>query len=608
VRCEDCHHVFVAEGRAAAPPVAEDGIQDSPRRPPPAPPRPREPAPRPRPHKEQPAGRGASAGAVLAAVTLTAVAAFAAGAGAVWWTLSRPAAPDALPAAAPDPAPPKPAEQAKAGPKPPPGPDLNLALRYRWDGGGTHAYRVSIEADKGDFVETWEGHAIYTVRRDDDARFTITTRGGLESRRRTKQGGVQLPGLGLPGMPGFPGFHLPGGFEEREVRMSASGHLLKRCGGSPLPLALGDLTELVIDELPEDGALRRQADDSCVLSETGQGLFPGLPRGMPGLGPPGFPRGPLDPFDPFGMRPATVRAEVQTVCTRGAAAGDTATLHKRYEIKSEAPAGAAPRFRVLAEGPLTFAVKAGMPKALELKGELSETAGNIVARVPFTLTYRLLEGDERERVLNPPPPPKPPPPEPPKPLTEAELTKALAGLKSGDRAERREALDRLANAKPAERRAEVARAIEALLTGNDHFTGRSAAKALGVWGDKESVPVLLKLLDDDDVFVCRDVLAALGQLKDERAIEPIARRLKDFKYLHPAGEALRAMGGKAEKAVIPYLKDPEVFVRLEACRILEEIGTKDSEAALKEAADKDDFVEGPAKAALQAIAARRPPE
>jgi len=82
-------------------------------------------------------------------------------------------------------------------------------------------------------------------------------------------------------------------------------------------------------------------------------------------------------------------------------------------------------------------------------------------------------------------------------------------------------------------------------------------------------------------------------------------RLRDFKDLHAAGEALRALGGKAEKAVIPYLKDPEGFVRVEACRTLGEIGTQDSEAALKEAADKDDILEGPARAALRAIAARR---
>jgi hypothetical protein len=541
----------------------------------------------------------------------TAVVAFAAGAGAVWWTLSRPAAPDARPAAAPDPAPPKPAEQAKAEPKPPPGPDLNLALRYRWDGGGTHVYQVSVEADQGDHVEVWEGHAIYTVRRDgraapgaDDATFTLTTRGGLGGRRRTKPGGLLPPGIELPVIPAFPRGPFPGNLADKEVRMDASGRLLKRGNGTPLPLALGDLSELVIDALPDTGALRRQVDDTCTLSESRDALFPGLPRGLPPdfFDDPGLP-GPM--FGPFGPRPATYRAQVQTVCTRGAAAGDTATIHKRYEIKTEERAGAAPRFRLAAEGPITFAVKAGMPRALELKGEVTETVGNVTTHVPLTLTYRLLEGDERERVLNPPPPPKPEPPEPPKPLTEAELAKVLAGLKSGIRPERREALDRLASAKPGECRAEVARAVEALLTGDDTFTRMSAAKALGVWGDKESVPVLLKLLDDEDVFVCHGALAALGQLKDERAAEPIARRLKDFKNLHAAGEALRALGGKAEKVVIPYLRDPEVFVRVEACRILGEIGTQDSEAALKEAAGRDDILEGPARAALRAIAARR---
>src|SRR5581483_4821807 len=192
---------------------------------------------------------------------------------------------------------------------------VNLALRYRWDGGGTHVYQVSVEADQGDHVEVWEGHAIYTVRRDgrtapgaDDATFTLTTRGGLSGRRRTKPGGLLPPGIELPVIPAFPRGPFPGNLADKEVRMDASGRLLKRGSGTPLPLALGDLSELVIDPLPDTGALRRQVDDTCTLSESRDALFPGLPRGLPPdfFDDAGLP-GPM--FGPFGPRPATYRAQ-----------------------------------------------------------------------------------------------------------------------------------------------------------------------------------------------------------------------------------------------------------------------------------------------------------
>jgi hypothetical protein len=67
--------------------------------------------------------------------------------------------------------------------------------------------------------------------------------------------------------------------------------------------------------------------------------------------------------------------------------------------------------RLSGEGPITFAIKAGMPTDLEFKGTLTLTTGNLPARIPLTLTYRLLEGAERERALNPPPVPREAPPE-----------------------------------------------------------------------------------------------------------------------------------------------------------------------------------------------------
>jgi hypothetical protein len=325
----------------------------------------------------------------------------------------------------------KQAEPARAQARPPARPDLAVPLRYRWDGGGEHVYAVRVEADEADFRDVWEGNYTYTVARRDPPRFpapaaagaetfTVTARGAL-SRKREPRAGAFFPPAALmppegPLFPGLPGLALPA--EERdEVQMDASGRVLDKVGGTALPLLLGDVARLVIDPLPEVGQLTREVNDTCTLVESrDNGL--GLPMGprLGGFGPPGFPPRlpvrrpalPGAPFGPVGLLPATYEANERTVCTRGASAGDAVVIHRRYELKSEAVPGFPPRVQLTGEGPITFAVKEGMPKALEFKATLTVNAGNQATRVPLTLTYRLLEGAERDRAAKPPAPPADP--------------------------------------------------------------------------------------------------------------------------------------------------------------------------------------------------------
>src|SRR5262249_987200 len=105
------------------------------------------------------------------------------------------------------------------------------------------------------------------------------------------------------------------------------------------------------------------------------------------------------------------------------------------------------------------------------------------------------------------------------------VDKALYQLKSPDFFRRSEAARRLKEMRPDERREEVARALVALLNDDNAFTRESAAEALCVWGTKESVPALLRALNHKHSR--RAVICALGRLKDNRAIEPLAEFLND---------------------------------------------------------------------------------
>lgn len=133
----------------------------------------------------------------------------------------------------------------------------------------------------------------------------------------------------------------------------------------------------------------------------------------------------------------------------------------------------------------------------------------------------------------------------------------------------------------------VAKALEPFLSDSHPFVRRDAFKALSRWGSKDNVPALLVFLADNKSSLQRhEVIAFLGNLKDPRAAEPLARRLTNFSDSGHASKALQAIGPAAEDAVLPFLKDKDRRARDEAVRILAAIGTREkSLPALTEAAN-----------------------
>jgi HEAT repeat protein len=198
----------------------------------------------------------------------------------------------------------------------------------------------------------------------------------------------------------------------------------------------------------------------------------------------------------------------------------------------------------------------------------------------------------------------------PRLLTTAELDKILADLRSDKGFAHREAAKRLTQVVPVQaRRAEVSFTLEPLLFHNSSFDQEAVAHALGVWGTAESVAPLIKVLDDKFPTVRGAAMDALVALHDDRAIDPIARRLPDHADRSRARHSLEMFGPAAEKAVVPYLSDKDKGLRIEACHILQNIGSRDSTAALegvvKSAGRFDTDLVKAANEALAAIAARQ---
>jgi hypothetical protein len=203
--------------------------------------------------------------------------------------------------------------------------------------------------------------------------------------------------------------------------------------------------------------------------------------------------------------------------------------------------------------------------------------------------------------LRPEDPPKKHDPDP-------EMIQLMLDLKSADNNRRGNAVRRLAQMRPDENRAEVARALEELL--QNPRTRDGVPEALAVWGTKESVPVLAKALAASqvfgEVFYRQALLRALGNFKDERAAEAAASRLHDHFENGEATIALEKIGSAGEPALIRLLKHPDAGTRERVCNILKVVGSKKSIAPLQEATkDANGGVARAAEQAWKIIAARQ---
>lgn len=184
------------------------------------------------------------------------------------------------------------------------------------------------------------------------------------------------------------------------------------------------------------------------------------------------------------------------------------------------------------------------------------------------------------------------------------VTKSLFRLKSSSSRRRAEGARKLIETLPDDRRAQVASALEPLLSDADQHTRTTAIEALGVWGTKDTVPILLKAMQEKETRGA--AIKALGRLKDPRAVEPLADRMEDFFERSEAIEALKKIGPPAEDAMIQRLGHTNGDVRQASCEVLKVIGTKKSLPVLEKVAAENDFFLSPkAKEAIKAIEMRQ---
>lgn len=119
-----------------------------------------------------------------------------------------------------------------------------------------------------------------------------------------------------------------------------------------------------------------------------------------------------------------------------------------------------------------------------------------------------------------------------------------------------------------------------------------------------AVDVLLKLLRDWDVR--KSAIMALGRIRDERVLEPLMQQLRNDEFMEDATDALVNLGEPSLPGLIKALKDKEELVRKQAVIALGRIKSPEAiDPLIEMLQNKDWFTRLTAAAALEAIGHER---
>jgi hypothetical protein len=457
--------------------------------------------------------------------------------------------------------------------------DAGKDLQYRFKAGETYIYSVTVVGEIGSTTETTKGQVQFTAKSAGADQIQLIPHVVLSKQVRAPAGRRVGKGPMLPRMPRMPTpFMRKGRFiTARELVIDPSGKILRFSGETSLPLLLGTAEQLVVEPLSKGEKTWRQ-DKDVVIVESDDTKTPAK---------------------------ETVSYEITST------EGSTVKIVKKYELATAVKGDEAPRIQMTGKSEIVFDTAAGLVKSGEFKGNIAVTEKNITARIPVTATYRLMTAAEVEvakkeaeaarlkaiemakaaAAL--------------KPISDDDITKSVAEIKEGGFKSRFGA-DRLARGIPVEaRREEVVKELLAALKDRDGFNRAAVAKALKTWGSAKNLSTFIDLLKDENVFARKAAFEALGELKDAKGAEAVAPKMIDFFSRMDAVASLKTMGKVAEKAVLPLVKDRDWAVRMEACKLLAEIGTKESLTALKEAqSDSNGLVAKEAEKAVKAVEGR----
>jgi S1-C subfamily serine protease len=196
--------------------------------------------------------------------------------------------------------------------------------------------------------------------------------------------------------------------------------------------------------------------------------------------------------------------------------------------------------------------------------------------------------------------------------SDAEAARMISRLRGKKKSyhEYQHPLEMMARLKPVEkRRGDAANALHAIRTNLPTAYNVYWIRAARVWGNEKNVPTLMFIIDSPTSRTADKGLAieALGRLPaTTAAAELVARYIPDRTLGPLALQSLGTMGSKAEGAAGTLLKHNRAEMRMIACIMLGNVGTKKSVPVLEEhlRAETDEQAHSLAQAALKELKRR----
>ncbi|MBY0229803.1 MAG: zinc-ribbon domain-containing protein [Gemmataceae bacterium] len=166
---------------------------------------------------------------------------------------------------------------------------------------------------------------------------------------------------------------------------------------------------------------------------------------------------------------------------------------------------------------------------------------------------------------------------------------AVKDLASGESETRGLAVKTLVKTKPdpalKEEMETASKLLEGLLSDDKPFVKEDAWKAMEHWAVPASIPALAAALGEKGFTKKTPLINALARMKDEKAAQALLPLLATDDRT-AAGNALIAIGPKAEAAVLPLLGSAVPAIVELAVAILAEVGGKESEKPLADLAKR----------------------
>ncbi|MCA9089221.1 MAG: HEAT repeat domain-containing protein [Planctomycetaceae bacterium] len=449
-----------------------------------------------------------------------------------------------------------------------------VQLPFSAQQGDEIAYRFEVEADDGTVIRNFSGTPVFTVTSVKPGQIALNvSQTHLKEEHKFKdprtRGIIRSLMLGL----------IP---EPRSLTIDERGRVVNQKGGVPLPYALGELALAVIEPRPADAQDSWEQTQQTTLTVSSS-MFPRLRIA-----------------DPTAKH---LNAEEQTKFRVTGTTDQETTLERTYSFATIERTDDGPRYELTGKGDVKVSRKDGFVNSFDsrltmiVRDDNSSDKTNIhlafVRMTPEELkNYKtLMAAQAADRVA------------PPSPQERQEILDEIA---SGEDLRIQKALQKLAPKQPEAPDPELAAAVAKCLKIDRNFVQTAAAQALIHWATSAEAPALIESLANTNSLVANASEEALVALDYEPAIPEIMKRIKSPSSRIPASKALQKFGDRAEVPVHDLFNDEDRSVRMEAARILKEIGTQKSISLLEDRAanDADNTVKFLCKQALEAVKAK----